>query len=93
MENLIRSVPEKLSIHIDLSKIKISKIFKWLKKNKISDQEMLSTFNCGVGFCLIVKKENVNKIKVFFPNKYRPYEIGYITQNFKKILLSKNLKW
>ena len=32
MENLIRSVPEKLSIHIDLSKIKISKIFKWLKK-------------------------------------------------------------
>ena len=54
---------------------------------------MLSTFNCGVGFCLIVKKENVNKIKVFFPNKYRPYEIGYITQNTKKTFLSKNLKW
>ena len=93
IENLIRSVPEKLSIHIDLSKIKISKIFKWLKKTNISDQEMLSTFNCGVGFCLIVKKENVNKIKVFFPNKYRPYEIGYITQNTKKTFLSKNLKW
>ena len=66
IENLIRSVPDKLSINIDLSKIKIGKIFKWLKKNNISDQEMLRTFNCGVGFCLIVNKENVNKIKKFF---------------------------
>ena len=30
------------------------KIFKWLKKNDISDKEMLKTFNCGVGFCLII---------------------------------------
>jgi len=93
IENLIRSVPEKLSINIDLSKIKIGKIFKWLKKNNISDQEMLRTFNCGVGFCLIVKKENVNKIKKFFPKQYRPYEIGFISQNIKKTILSKNLKW
>ena len=93
IENLIRSVPDKLSINIDLSKIKIGKIFKWLKKNNISDQEMLRTFNCGVGFCLIVKKENVNIIKKFFPKKYRPYEIGFISQNIKKTLLSKNLKW
>ena len=57
IENLLRSVPTKLSINIDLSKIKIKKIFKWLKQKKISDNEMLNTFNCGVGFCIIVRKK------------------------------------
>ena len=50
IENIIRSVPENLSANIDLSKIKVQKIFKWLKGKKISDREMLKTFNCGVGF-------------------------------------------
>ena len=56
VENLLRSVPENLSLNIDLSKIKINKIFKWLKSKNISDQEMLQTFNCGVGFCIISPK-------------------------------------
>ena len=35
VENLLRSVPEKYSVKIDLSKIKVKKIFKWIKsKNK-----------------------------------------------------------
>ena len=68
VENLLRSIPEKLTANIDLSKVKIPKIFKWLKKNNISDEEMLKTFNCGVGFCLIVPKKNIRKIKKkFFP--------------------------
>ena len=41
-----------------LKKLKPLKIFKWLKKNNINDKEMLKTFNCGVGFCLIIKSKN-----------------------------------
>ena len=41
---------------IDLKKIKPLKIFKWLKSKNISNQEMMRTFNCGVGFCLITDK-------------------------------------
>ena len=26
---------------------------------------MLRTFNCGIGFCVILKRKNVNKIKNF----------------------------
>ena len=37
-----------------------------VKKNNISDQEMLKTFNCGVGFCLIVNPKNLEKIKKKF---------------------------
>ena len=93
IENLLRSVPSKLSINIDLSKIKIKKIFKWLKKNKISDQEMIKTFNCGVGFCLIVPKKNIKNIKKIFPKNFMPYEIGYISNDVKKINLFNSLKW
>ena len=57
IENLLRSVPNNLTLNIDLSKIRVLKIFKILKNKNISDIEMLRTFNCGVGFCLIVKKE------------------------------------
>ena len=34
IENLLRSVPENLTLNIDLSKIRIIKIFKWLKSKK-----------------------------------------------------------
>ena len=93
IENLLRSVPEKLSININLSKIKPLRIFRWLKGKNISDHEMLKTFNCGVGFCIISPKKNVKKIKKFFKKQYIPYEIGYISKNSKKINLHENLKW
>ena len=93
IENILRSVPKNLSLNIDLSLIKIHKIFKWLKKNNISDNEMLNTFNCGVGFCLIAPKKNVVKIKKFFSKKYMPYEIGYISNGEKRINIFKSLKW
>ena len=61
VENILRSVPKNLSLHIDLSKIRILKIFKWLKSKNLSDKEMLNTFNCGVGFCLIASKKIYHK--------------------------------
>ena len=93
IENLLRSIPENLTLNIDLSKIKILEIFKWLKTKKLSDQEMMRTFNCGVGFCLIVPKKNISKIKKFFSKNYLPYEIGYISKNKKKVRLSQSLRW
>ncbi len=92
-ENIERSVPKNLSINIDLSKIKVKHIFKWLKKNNISDEEMLKTFNCGIGFCLIVKKNNITKIKKYFTKEYTPYEIGYISKDKKRFNLSKKIQW
>ena len=54
---------------------------------------MMRTFNCGVGFCLIVPKKNVFKIKKIFPKKFIPYEIGFISKDKNKINLSNSLKW
>ncbi len=54
VDNIQRIIPNKLCASINLQNIRPQKIFNWLKKNGISDKEMLKTFNCGVGFCLII---------------------------------------
>ena len=92
-DNIKRVIPNKLCAEIDLRKIKILRIFKWLKKNNIEDKEMLKTFNCGVGFCLIIKPKNLNKVVKFFSKKYRPYVIGRISSGSKKIKLNDKVNW
>ena len=93
IENLMRSVPKNLTLNIDLSKIRILKIFKWLKSRNISDREMMRTFNCGIGFCIIVPKKNISKIKKNFDRKYMPYEIGFISKKKNSVKLLKSFKW
>jgi len=93
VENIIRSVPKNLSVNIDLSKIKTQKIFSWIKSKNVSDKEMLRTFNCGVGFCIITKKNNFGKIKKYFKKDFMPYEIGYISENNKKFNLLNKMRW
>ena len=95
IDNITRSIPEHMCLNLDLAKIKTKNIFKWIKSNNISDREMLKTFNCGVGFCLIVKKENTDKIKKYFSKEFAPYEIGFISQNKNKNKnnIYNNIKW
>ena len=93
-DNLKRVVPENLCAEIELKNIKPQKIFQWLKRNNINDNEMLKTFNCGVGFCLIIKPKNFNKIIKYFSKEYKPYIIGKITSNTKnKIKLNGKISW
>jgi len=93
LDNLIIILPDKLCLNINLSKIKTKLIFKWLKNNNVKDSEMLKTFNCGVGFCLIANKNNVKKIKKIFSKKYQPYEIGFISKEKSKIKTFGKLVW
>lgn len=56
--NLGRIIPENLCAEIDLSLIKLLPVFKLIRDiGKVQDEEMLSTFNCGIGLILIVKDE------------------------------------
>ena len=92
-DNIKRIIPDNYCAEISLEKIKTLKIFRWLKSQGVSDQEMLKTFNCGVGFCLIVKRSNYKKIIRFFPKKFKPYVIGKITKNSEKVKLSGKVIW
>ena len=93
VDNLKRVIPNNLNIEIDLHKIVTPEIFKWIKKNNISDKEMLKTFNCGVGFCIIINPKNLAKVKKFFTKEYKPYVIGAVTKGLNKIKLHGNINW
>jgi len=92
-DNIKRIIPNGMVADIDLNKVKIKKIFQWLKKNNIDDKEMLKTFNCGVGFCLIIKPKNLNKITKFFTKEFKPYIIGQITSGKNKVKLNGKIDW
>ena len=54
---------------------------------------MLKTFNCGVGFCLIVSPKNLIKITKYFSKKYQPYVIGRIKRGKNKVKLNEKISW
>jgi len=92
-DNIKRIIPDGLCADINLDRIKTLKIFNWLKQNNISDKEMLKTFNCGVGFCLIIGSKNLKKINKFFSKKYKPYVIGKIIRGKNKVKLNAKIDW
>ena len=92
-DNISRIIPNRLCAEINLNKVKPNKIFNWLKKNNISDQEMLKTFNCGVGFCLIINSKNLNKINKYFSKQYKPYVIGKVSKGRNKVKLNGCINW
>ena len=93
VDNIKRVIPDGLVADIDLNKIKTKKIFKWLKKNNIDDKEMLKTFNCGVGFCLIIQSKNLKKINKFFTKEFKPYVIGKIISGKNKVKINGKIDW
>ena len=92
-DNIKRVIPKGLTADIKLNRVKTKPIFKWIKKNKINDNEMLKTFNCGIGFCLITNKKNIRRINSFFSKRYRPYQIGYISKGSKRIKKYGKINW
>ena len=92
-DNIKRIIPQNLCAEINLSKIKTLKIFKWLRQNNIQDKEMLKTFNCGVGFCLVINPENLHKINRYFSKEFKPYVIGNIIKGRIKVRLNDKIKW
>ena len=93
MDNIKRVIPNGLSAEINLNQINTSNIFKWIKKNNINDKEMLKTFNCGVGFCLIIDPKKIDQVKKAFSKQFKPYVIGKIFEGKNKIYFNEKINW
>lgn len=65
-ENLPRVLPDDLSAEINLTSWEFAPVFKWLQqKGNIEQKEMLRTFNCGVGFVVVVPADKADKTLEF----------------------------
>ena len=88
IENVPRTIPEGLCANIDRKKIEIHPIFKHGYFKKVTEDELRGTFNMGVGFIVIVKKEDAEKtIGILKENGENAYEIGYISKGENKLCL------
>ncbi len=59
-ENIIRVVPEGLGLQVDASAWTLPPMFDWLQREgAVADHEMWRTFNCGIGFVLIVGQDEI----------------------------------
>ena len=92
-DNIERIIPDKLTAKINLNQIKTKKIFNWIRQQGVKDKEMLKTFNCGVGFCIIIKKKNLKIISRGFSKQFKPYVIGKIVKGKNKIYFNEKINW
>ena len=92
-DNLSRVIPKGLCANIELNKIKTQPIFNWLKSQRVNEKEMLNTFNCGVGFCIIIESKNLKIVEKIFKKNYTPYIIGKISIDNKKYKSNGKVNW
>ena len=62
-DNIPRVLPKELTASIDLSAITVPPVFSWLAKvGGVARDEMLRTFNCGIGMIAVVAPENADAV-------------------------------
>lgn len=92
--NLGRVIPDGLTAEIDLSKIRLLPVFKYIRQNgNISDEEMLHTFNCGVGLNIVVGEKDAAAVVRHISEYYDCYEIGKIYRGEEKVEFINRLEW
>jgi phosphoribosylformylglycinamidine cyclo-ligase len=63
-ENIIRVVPEGLGLHIDSTSWALPALFDWLQREgAVAQSEMWRTFNCGIGYTLLVDPTKAGAIE------------------------------
>ena len=87
-ENLPRCLPDYLHSVIDLNSWRMPAVFQWLQRlGDITPQEMLRTFNCGVGMILVVdgtqKEEILHFLHQYQNVPMKAWETGFLQPQTK----------
>jgi phosphoribosylformylglycinamidine cyclo-ligase len=62
-DNIPRVLPKGLGVSIDLGKVKAPKVFRWMATvGDVAQNEMLRTFNCGIGMIAVVAPGDADAI-------------------------------
>jgi phosphoribosylformylglycinamidine cyclo-ligase len=64
IEKIIRVVPQSLGLEIDPTSWPLPPVFDWLQREgAVADAEMWRTFNCGIGFVLMVAQDQATALE------------------------------
>ncbi|MCU5745620.1 phosphoribosylformylglycinamidine cyclo-ligase [Staphylococcus sp. SQ8-PEA] len=82
-ENIPRALPEGVSAVIDTTAFPTPEVFEWIEsQGEIERDEMYSIFNMGIGFTLVVDKDDAARvIDILGQHSVDAYEIGHITKS------------
>ncbi len=80
LENLPRCLPEGLKIHIDWNSWQLPKLFsKIMIDGEIPEEDMKTTFNMGIGYCLVVPPEVAVDVELrIYGHGFKSWTIGEI---------------
>ncbi|SVC75388.1 uncharacterized protein METZ01_LOCUS328242 [marine metagenome] len=88
-DNIVRILPKNCDVIIETNSWKQPEIFNWIQnQGSISKDEMLRTFNCGIGMVLIIEHTDKNDIlNTLTELGYDSYQIGDVTKGSGQIFL------
>ena len=91
-ENILRALVDGQGIKVDLSTWSLPPVFKWLSSaGGVSQNEMLKTFNCGIGMSVICSQASKDAVFTLLErNGESPTLIGEVTDT-NKVHYSGNL--
>lgn len=83
MENISRVMPAGVAIEVNQHSWQRPAVFDWLQQQgNIDDIEMLRTFNCGIGLCVVVDNDDAaHVIEQFEAQDINAWNIGKTTAN------------
>jgi phosphoribosylformylglycinamidine cyclo-ligase len=62
-DNIPRVLPKHLGVGIDLARLPVLPVFKWLAaQGSVAELELLRTFNCGIGMIAVVEPDAVEAV-------------------------------
>jgi phosphoribosylformylglycinamidine cyclo-ligase len=79
-ENLPRVLPDGMAAHIDLARWRAPAVFDWLARaGNLDDEEMLRTFNCGIGMVVIAAGDRADTVMAALADAdEKPIRIGEV---------------
>jgi phosphoribosylformylglycinamidine cyclo-ligase len=67
IDNIPRVIPQGLCAVLDLDRVSVLPVFKWLATaGEVDQEEMLRTFNCGIGMIAVVEANDEAAVRAVF---------------------------
>src|SRR4051794_5806140 len=81
-DNIPRVLPKNLGVSVHLTRVPVLPVFQWLARaGNVAQEEMLRTFNCGIGMVLVAAPKDAQSIATVLQREGESVvELGQVTE-------------